>query len=185
MINGLSLKDRLILANQYEILSQLTDDDHESNFYENLRDVFANGYSLHYSLATEWFPSEMSNEECRFVHDVLNMYRGLYFSRENNDEIKDSIEERKVLFKGFDLNDDQESRYYSFCKFLVENLGKYEEIKELIELGKIESLNSHGSGPSMVKLKRMLEKTKEMDEARNERHDLYFTKEEVEEIINA
>lgn len=185
MKESLSLKERLMLANQYEILAKLINDEDEKRYYENLRDVFVSGFSMYYSLATEHFSDEMSYEECRFVIDVLNMYRILYYSWKNNEEIKENIEEREVLFKGFDLNDDLESRYYSFCEFLVENLGRYSEIKELIEVGKIESLNSHGFGPSMEKLSRMVEKSKEFDKIRHERNDFYFTKEEIEEILNA
>lgn len=37
MDNTLSLKDRLILANQYEILSRITDDDYEKKQFENCK----------------------------------------------------------------------------------------------------------------------------------------------------
>lgn len=184
MKEKLSIKDRLILANQYEILAKLAEDEYDRKNYENLRNVFVSGYSWGYSLATEYFLREMNDAECRFVLDVLNMYRTLYFSRENNEKIKESVDEDEVLFKGFDANDGKESRYLSFCSFLIDDLGRYAEIKEFIEAGKIESLNSHGSGPSMERLSRMVEKAKEIDKIRHERNDLYYTKEEVEQILS-
>ncbi|EON73853.1 YfbU family protein [Lysinibacillus sphaericus] len=180
-----TLKERLILSNQYDLLAKLSDDDYQKKQYENMSEIFRRGYSWGYGLATEPFSDEVNEEECRFVLDVLAMYSKLYFSRQNCTEAKSSIEERKVLFKGFDLNDEQECKYLSFYEFLVEDLDRFNEFKEWIEEGKIESFNSHGFGPSMETLERMVQKTKELDEIRYERHDIYFTKDEIEEILNA
>ena len=183
-MESLSMKERLILANQYEILSRLSQDEDEKQHFENIREAFSSGYTRYYDLATEHFSEEVSNEECKFVVDVLDLYRDLYYSREHTQEIKDAIEEREVLFKGFDLNDNIESKYYSFYSFLVNNLGRYQEINELMEAGKIEDFNSHGFGPTMEQLKEMILKREEIRN-RDEfhRHD-YLTLEEVKEILN-
>ena len=162
MDKTLSKKDRLVLANQYDILSKLTKDDYEKKQYENLRDIFIGGYTRYYSLATEWFSDEINQEECEFVVDVLNLYRDLYFSWSRSEEAREKINESDVLFKGFDLNDDIEVNYFSFYKFLVEDLGRYSEIKEFIEEGKIEDFNSHGFGHSMEKLRVMVQKHKDI-----------------------
>lgn len=185
MDKSLTVKERLILANQYEILSNQVQDEHEKKHLGNLRDIFISGYARYYSLATEHFEEEVSESECEFVIDVLNLYRDLYYSWKRNNEMKEIVEEREISFKGFDLNDNQEAKYYSFYRFLVEQLGKYEEIKELMNEGKIEDFNSHGFGPSMKKLSDMVLRSKEI---RSRKQTVSFedlTIEEVQEIINA
>ncbi|MEH7236768.1 YfbU family protein [Bacillus sp. JJ1562] len=185
MDKTLSLKDRLIIANQYEILSRLTEDEYEKEQFENFRDIFVSGYSRYYSLATEYFSDEVSDEECKFVTDVLSLYRDLYFSWVQSEEVQNSINEKDVLFKGFDLNDSTEVKYFSFYKFLVTRLDRFSEIKELIDSGKIEDYNSHGSGPSMQKLANMISKR----ETIRNRHGFVryenLTAEEITEILNA
>jgi|SRR5690606_25214541 len=184
MDKTLSINDRLILANQYEILSRLSNDDYEKEQFENLRDIFVSGYSRYYSLSTEFFSDEVSDDECKFVVDVLSLYRDLYFSRKNSEEIQNAIVEKDVLFKGFDLNDDLEVKYYSFYRFLVEKLGRFEEIKELVELGKIDDYNSHGFGPSMQKLSKMITKRNEIISQKKFEKD-YLTAEDITAILQA
>jgi uncharacterized protein len=184
MEKSLSIKDRLIISNQYEILSRLATDESEKKDYENLRDIFTSGYSKYYSLATEHFAEEVSDEECSFVTDVLNLYRDMYYSRLRNKEAQEFIAEKDVLFKGFDLNDETEVKYYSFYKFLVVDLARYEEIKELMESKKIDDFNSHGFGPSMEKLRKMVNKRKEfLHKSQYGYKDL--TPEEIKEILNS
>ena len=185
MENSLNLKDRLMIANQYEILSRLTKDDHEKKQYENLRDIFVSGYSRYYSLATEWFSEEVNQEECKFVVDVLDMFRELYFSWVRNEEAQKEVEEECVLFKGFDLNDTVEAKYFSFYKFLVEDLGRYSEIKELMEQGKIEDFNSHGFGPGRHGLQRMVRKHNQIIASKGFRGSDHLTLEEINGILNA
>ncbi|MGE8037952.1 YfbU family protein [Lysinibacillus sp. JNUCC-51] len=184
MEDTLSMKDRLMIANQYEILSRLTNDDYEKRQYENLRDIFVSGYSKYYSLATEWFSEEVNPVECKFVVEVLNLYRDLYFSWSRNEEARKIIDEDEVLFKGFDLNDDVEVKYFSFYKFLVEQLDQYSEIKEFMQEGKIEDFNSHGFGPSMNTLKTMIQKHNEIKTSKGFRSSDDLTFEEIKEILN-
>ncbi|PGA40090.1 YfbU family protein [Bacillus toyonensis] len=184
MENTLSKKERLILANQYDILARLAEDEYEKKEFKNLRDIFTSGYTKYYSLATEHFSDEVNQEECKFVVDVLDLYRDLYYSREHSKEAQDTIEEKDVLFKGFDLNDEFECKYLSFYKFLVKRLGRYEEIKELIESGKIEDYNSHGFGPSMQKLTAMIAKRNEILNRNEFGRPDDLTTEEIIEILN-
>lgn len=185
MEDSLNIKDRLMIANQYEILSRLTNDEHEKKEYENLRDIFVSGYSRYYSLATEWFSEEVNPEECKFVTDVLNLYRDLYFSWSRNEEAREKIDENEVLFKGFDLNDNLEVKYFSFYKFLVENLEKYSEIKEFIKEGKIKDFNSHGFGPSMSTLKEMIQRHNDIKTSKGSRRSDDLNFDEIKEILNA
>lgn len=89
-----------------------------------------------------------------------------------------------MLFKGFDLNDPIESKYYSFYEFLVEQLGKYSEIKELMKEGKIEDFNSHGFGPNMSTLEEMIRKYAEIRESKRPMNFEDLTFEEMQTILN-
>lgn len=156
----LSFKERLILTNQYEILAGLSKNDFEIRKNKNLAEIFKKGYSRNYCDATSDFSEELSPEECQFVVDVLDLYRDLYWSWEKSTEIQDSIEKRNILFPGFDMNDPKEVRYLTYCRFMVEDQGKWGEIKQLIDNEEIEGLNSHGSGPTIEQLQLMIEKRK-------------------------
>jgi len=144
------------------------------------------GFTYHYAGSIEAFKEEMCYEEGEFVHDFLSMYRTLYLSWKNSEFVQETVNEQDVLFQGFNGNDVyEEGRYYLLYQFLVEDKGFYQEINDLIEAGKIEATNSHGLGPSMAKLRRMVEISKLFDEKRHKRNYLYYTKEEIEKIINA
>ena len=183
MDKSLSMKERLILANQYEILSRLATDEDERKHFENIRDIFESGFSRYYSYATEPFSEEVSQDECEFVVDVLDLYSTLYYSWLRNPQAHEEIDEKKVLFKGFDLNDNQEIKYLVFYEFLVEKLERYSEIKDLMNAGKIESFNSHGFGPSMSTLSRMIEKYKEIKKRQGFRVGIDLTLDEIKEIL--
>lgn len=150
----LSLKERLFLANQYNILAKLADDEYEANGFKELSEIMSEGYSRYYSKAVEHFGEELTQEQCEFVIHVLELYRDLRWSWEERADIKANVEEREVLFQGFDLNDSLECRYMSYYEFMVESQGKWKEIKALMKEGKIESFNSHGFGPSMETLEK-------------------------------
>jgi uncharacterized protein YfbU (UPF0304 family) len=182
MDKTLNIKERVAFANQYEILSRLAEDEYEKKQFENMRDVFISGYSKYYSLATDHFEEEVSDNECKFVIDVLNLYRDLYFSRKRSKEAQEAIEEDDVLFKGFDLNDSQEVKYFGFYKFLVEHLDRYSEIKEFINAGKIEDYNSHGFG-SMEKLEKMISKREEIINKKGVSVHKDLNVEEMKEIL--
>lgn len=152
----LSLKERLLLANQYQILSRIAGNDLEAGMYNELAIIFTNGYVRDYEDSIELFSDELSNEECKFVIDVLELYRDLYWSWEKSIEIQNNIRKQDVLFKGFDLNDSVQVKYYSYYQFMVGIQGKWNEIKQLIEEKEIAGYNSHGFGPSMSKLSKMI-----------------------------
>lgn len=150
----LSLKERLFLANQYNILAKLADDEYEADGFKELSEIMSEGYSRYYSKAVEHFSEELTQEQCEFVVHVLELYRALRWSWENNADVKANVEEREVLFQGFDANDSVECRFMSYYEFMVGTQDKWAEIKELMREGKIESFNSHGFGPSMETLEK-------------------------------
>ncbi|MEW4223146.1 YfbU family protein [Rossellomorea marisflavi] len=179
-----SQKERLALVNQYDILAKLSEGD-EKKHYESFREIFRNGYEWGYNLVFETIDEDgVTAEECQFAHNVLSMYGNLYLSWRANKEAQATIEEDDVLFKGFDLNDSFQVKLLSFIEFVINDLGRYDEIKELMSEGKIDSLNSHGSGPSFEDLKNMVSKYKEIKKNRMDRgYELSI--DQMKEILEA
>lgn len=150
---SLSKKERLFLSNQLEILKNqqiilsiirgqddsLVDVDQYNNQIKALRE----GYELHYDDPFEDIYDGLSYEDCRFVLDVLEMYRGITYSfnalQKKNELHK--ITKKEVVFDGFDLN--TETKYFSYAKYFIIDLDRFDEIKEMA--GPFADFNSHTS----------------------------------------
>lgn len=123
----LTKKERLILYNQYEILKAINPEEAED--YEVNQDILINGFKVNYENLIEGFGEETSEEISNFVIDVLQMYRVLNNSYDSlNDEGKEQIDLYNISFKGFDGN--YETDYYTYAKFYLNQLGRFEELKE-------------------------------------------------------
>jgi uncharacterized protein YfbU (UPF0304 family) len=119
----LTKKDRLIIANQLKILEKLYPD--EADYYSKHRTAVEHGYKLHYEWLVEHFYDEMSEDECREVLDILNMYRALRFSYDNLED-KSGIEEEDIRFKGFDGNN--ETSRHSYVRYFILELERFSEL---------------------------------------------------------
>ncbi|HUF63382.1 MAG TPA: YfbU family protein [Verrucomicrobiales bacterium] len=145
----LTKKDRLLLINQYQILSTLNPG--ESAHYLELIEILEDGYAIFYSLIDAGISDDMPESEGRFVLDVLNMYRAIEdFKRKNSREI--CSEEYYRFFRGFDGN--EETKYMAFARFLVETQKKFTEQKTYLKEN--DNLNSHM--PTIHKYRAMLSK---------------------------
>ena len=116
--------ERLILGNQFRILEKLYPD--EADYYSKHRKAIEEGYVLHYEWAFEQLFDELSEEECKEVLDVLDMYRAITSSYE---KIKDkhTIDSPFLKFKGFDGNN--ESKLMGYTQYFINVLERYEELK--------------------------------------------------------
>lgn len=119
----LTKTERLILANQYQILEVLGAK--EAERYRNHRMALERGYALHFTDAFENISDEMSEEECTFVLDVLSMYRALHASHEKLKD-KTDIDASSAQFLGFDGNN--EPRHLAYCHYFCEHLGNFSEL---------------------------------------------------------
>lgn len=121
----LTEKERLSYVLQLMILEKL---DPMDETYKNQRIALEEGFSSHYSdLRDTFLNTELSVENCKLVLNILDMYRGLIFSAnllkwENKDSVK---------FPGFDSNHSLEVKMYSYAKYFMDDLDRYNEIKEL------------------------------------------------------
>lgn len=106
--------ERLILANQYHILSLLTKDESYKQMAQQLRD----GHKwLYEEFATE-ISENLSDEDTALVVDILSIYDILQDSYNYLDD-KSGFEEREVKFPGFDGNN--EGRLLAFAQALADS----------------------------------------------------------------
>ena len=131
----LTIVERLIISNQLMILEKLYPD--EEKYYSTQRKAIECGYKLHYADLVENFFDEMSEDECREVIDVLDMYRALTFSYQKLPD-KAGIEEDEIHFDGFDGN--EETSQYLYAQYFIVDLDRF---TELTYGQKHPDLNSH------------------------------------------
>ncbi|MET3134478.1 uncharacterized protein YfbU (UPF0304 family) [Oxalobacteraceae bacterium GrIS 1.11] len=117
-------KERLMLANQYEILAKLGNDEHSALIAETLRD----GHKwLYHQLLQDILPN-LPDEKADFVLEILGIYRDMKKSYDLLFD-KGGIEEQDVRFPGFDGNNETDLLFFTkrlikHHKF-VETLGEH------------------------------------------------------------
>jgi uncharacterized protein len=120
-VTTLSPVERLMLANQLRILEKL--DTENADEYQKQRDIIVNGYTIEYGEVFTEIYDEMSVEECRYVYDVLDLYRVLIRSYEELKD-KEGLTPDDVRFQGFDGNN--ETKRWAFARHLKEE-GRWTE----------------------------------------------------------
>ena len=103
--------ERLILANQYEILAVLKNDES----HERLSNELLSGHEWLYSQSFDHVSENLSNSDAEHVVTILGIFGDLRDSYEKFTD-KSGIEAREVNFPGFDGNN--ESDLYSFARAL-------------------------------------------------------------------
>ncbi len=182
MEENLNKTQRLILLNQYQILSEITDDVQMKKVYQNNIKILENGYARLYSVLYELVENEeLSRDDTEFINDVLDMYSKAMVSYEAlNEEDKNEQLEQLVRFKGFDLNDPQQSKFVGYIDFMINDYERWEDIKRFVDEGTIE-LNSHGFGLKREKLENSVNKYKAILKERDTTGEL--TVEELKDIF--
>jgi uncharacterized protein YfbU (UPF0304 family) len=166
----LSVKDRLVLANQYEILKRL-DKDNVTTYEQRIK-ILVDGYEIFYSDLVTWY-SEMSSADSNLVLDILSMYRAIETYKQKNPHDKDITEHHYGHFLGFD--GDSEGRALVFAKFLIVDQDKFSEQLEYRDV--TDNFNSHW--PVIGKYSGMVDKWKELGE------EYELSRESVLAVLNA
>jgi len=143
----LTKKERLSFIYQLRILEALYPD--EAADFAHKRTALEDGYALHYQWLTESLTDDMSEEECREVLDILDMYRAITFGLTKLDESDPLRKDRLAKFPGFDGNN--EGQLMSYVRYFIMDLDRYDELKE----GRLPSFNSHM--PMLSTYQKMLE----------------------------
>ena len=139
--------ERLLLSNQYKILEKLYPD--EADYYSQHRIALEKGYELNYSWAFDNIYDGLSEEGCREVIDILNMYRVITFSAKELEIEQDFRSHPWFIFPGFDGNN--ESSQLSYCRYFIVELGRFNELRRE---GDYQDFNSHA--PTLCKYRAML-----------------------------
>jgi len=140
----LTYTERLILANQFKILSIIDEDNSDGHKY--CEDIVTHGYEGFYDELYTGIYNPTPQEICTETFDILDMYRGIENSVAGlNESDKKKLDLERIEFKGFDANNDS---HYGFMSFLVERADRYDEYK-----GKY--INSH-TASTLDKYRRML-----------------------------
>ena len=163
----LSKKDRLLLLNQYRILSLLD----ENEDYAEAVDILTRGVKADYEdLAAELF-DEVSEADSTFVADILDIYRGIdAFLIGNADP--DVTGHSLFPFPGFDGN------HETALMGLVRHHHKHGKWTELVKHSdETDGFNSHTR--MRDRYERMIVKRKGFGPS------IDFTKEQILEILNA
>ena len=109
---------RTVLANQYRILQQLEalQKGGPKGEWDLKLEAVERGYEAHYPYETG---DPVTDEECAEVTEVLRLYRALRqgFDRLSPQE-KQGIEEQRLSFEGWDLNDPIEGRFIGYVDYL-------------------------------------------------------------------
>jgi len=143
----LDKKERLALVNQFLILEKLYPDG--ANYYADHRKALEEGYELHYGWIFENISDGLTEDECKNVLNILDMYSALHYSstKSESDKFKDHS---WVKFQGFDGNN--ESSYRAYCRYFIVDLNRF---KELCYDQDFPDFNSHM--PSIPKYNAMLD----------------------------
>ena len=118
--------ERLILANQYEILSKFEDSDYGVQYYKKLSNNLRNGYKWLYKDHFQCLSDVLDDNDAELVVKTLSLYRTL---KNNYDDLDDKsiIDEINITFKGFDGNN--ESALRNYVQYFVIDLERFEELK--------------------------------------------------------
>lgn len=135
MEKSMDKQQRLILINQYKILTQLDKDNKKQ--YEEYIEILSSGYTIFYDTLTEWISDEMEEKECDFVLDVLDLYCAVEVYEYRNGRLKNL---KNTKFKGFDGN--HEFQEMIFTRFLIFKQNKFSELLNLAK--ETDNFNSHG-----------------------------------------
>lgn len=124
----LSLKERLFLYNQYEILRHLDKD--KNSMYLDFQEILKNGYKYNYvDLVEHMNTSDTDEDVSKFVFEVFEMYRLLDRSFNDLNRIdKTRVNKSELTFKGFSRN--LESKYFLYSEFVLNDLDLYRDLQK-------------------------------------------------------
>jgi uncharacterized protein len=120
----LSDQQRLLLAQQHEILALLSaGEQHKEEYHRKMALVLREGWAGEYGEVFSGIDAEMSRSECKLVWDILDMFATLQISirrlcAADRDALGSDLE-RRLGFAGFDMNDSREAGMLVYTRHLV------------------------------------------------------------------
>jgi hypothetical protein len=130
--------ERLVLINQFRILEKLYPQEAPDLSVHRL--ALEGGFELQYSVMFESFGTGLDSKQCKFVLDVLDMYRAMRRAHANlSVDERASITESDLRFEGFDGNN--EPGYWAYTRYFICDLGRFDEFRPVTD--SFGSFNSH------------------------------------------
>ena len=121
----LSKVERLLLANQYLILSEL--DPSKADEYDKVREALENVYEAAYQDVLAWRMFDgLSTDECIFVQEVMDLYWTMQQSYKKLED-RAGVDEGRIVFFGFDGN--HEAAYMKYARYLVQKEGSFTDLE--------------------------------------------------------
>ncbi len=169
VVMKLTKKERLSFINQLLILEALYPDEAES--YAKDRIALQEGYTYHYDWMVEHLYDELSEEQCREVIDILDMYSEIAWGLEKLDEGDELKKHHRARFPGFDGN--HETHLMAYVRYFVVDLDRFSNLKR----DEYPYFNSHC--PMLDTYRKMLERWRAFDS----RHQL--NREKIAALLEA
>lgn len=110
---------RLLLSNQYKIMAMLEPENAER--YRRCQTIVERGYGLQLRELDGEF-SELSEEICRTIIRIMEMYHALHVSWSNLPDPA-GLDARRLTFHGFDAT--TEAAYLGYVRFMIYTEGRY------------------------------------------------------------
>lgn len=162
----LALGNKILLAIKGDLPDEMYDAEHTLKTIKSLEQ----GYVAEYPNA----PEELYFDDCKFVWDILDMFRDLHLSTDSLDEkISDETLEQ-TKFQGFDYQDEKESQLAGYTEHLIET-GRWKEVLDTVEGT---DFNSHS--PMLPTYRAMLEEYQNLAHKKGK-----LTKEQIVQIVSA
>jgi uncharacterized protein YfbU (UPF0304 family) len=115
--------ERRVLINQARILAALYP--LEAKQFERTAEILSEGYHEAWAdVVLTGLKKPLPKEEMNFIYQILGMYDWLqksYYALNLDEKLR--LPERSLVFPGFDPK--EEPRYFSYCRFLLENLERF------------------------------------------------------------
>lgn len=123
--------ERLILANQYEILARLATSKREQQTYLSQRELVEDGYQFEYVNLFESQSPELPASRCGLVYDTLQMFHHIEILLENaTEEELTELNRERLTFRGFDQ---EEPSTYLYGCYLSEQYGNFKGFSSSIK----------------------------------------------------
>ncbi|WP_416393537.1 MULTISPECIES: YfbU family protein [unclassified Curtobacterium] len=135
----LSTVERHMLAMLHRIHAQQLDaePDADGDWERERAKVLEYGWTGEYPQLFTAIYAELPRRDSGLVMDILDMFRALETSMERlNDADRGSFDEQtayRTRFRGFDANDDHESRLLSYARHLVVDQGRWPSLADRFE----------------------------------------------------
>ena len=162
--------ERLVLHNQYQILTLLQEGKKYPDLFDSTMEILSQGYGLEIEWLFDQIESGLNANECKEIHDILYMYEMIYRTCKDSD--CGEIESHKLQFWGFNHNG--EPKHYGYMSFLLFKQRKYEELIP------DEPIYLRGSGQDLLPIYRRM-----LPAWRKRKNQFSLSVEEVQFILDA